>query len=129
MNIGAISARTEVHIETIRYYERIGILPKPSRSTGGHRLYTEAHERRLVFIRRSRELGFSLDQVRTLIDLAERANQDCAEVYRVAVKHLDDIRQKLADLQRMERVLKSMAAECAHGTIPDCPIIEALSAP
>jgi len=128
MQIGAISARTEVHVETIRYYERIGILPKPSRSGGGHRLYTRAHEQRLTFIRRSRELGFSLDEVRALLGLAGGHNRNCAEVHGLAVKHLDEVRQKIARLQRMEGILDAMAAECAHGTVPDCPIIEALSA-
>jgi MerR family mercuric resistance operon transcriptional regulator len=128
MQIGAISSRTEVHIETIRYYERIGILPKPSRSGGGHRLYTKAHEQRLTFIRRSRELGFSLDEVRALLGLAGGDNRNCAEVYSLAAQHLDEVKQKIADLRRLERALKSLAAECEHGTVPHCPIIEALSA-
>ena len=127
MQIGAIAARTGVNIETMRYYERIGILPKPSRSQGGQRIYTTAQEQRLIFIRRSRELGFSLDEVRALLGLAEGGNQSCAEVYGLAAGHLEEVRQKIVDLKRMERVLKSMASECAHGTLPHCPIIEALS--
>lgn len=127
MHIGAIAARTGVNIETMRYYERIGIVPKPSRSGGGHRIYTAAHEQRLTFIRRSRELGFSLDEVRALLDLAEGGNQNCAEVYGLAVTHLNEVRQKIADLKRMERVLKLMVAKCAQGTLPHCPIIETLS--
>jgi MerR family transcriptional regulator, mercuric resistance operon regulatory protein len=129
MQIGAIAGRTGINIETIRYYERVGVLPRPPRSSGGHRVYTQADERRLTFVKRSRELGFSLDEVRALLALAEGGERNCAEVYGLAVGHLDDIRRKLADLQRMERALKSLAAECAHGTIPHCPMIEALSSP
>ena len=128
MQIGAIAARTGVNIETMRYYERIGILPKPSRSEGGHRIYTAAHEKRLTFIRRGRELGFSLDEVRALLALAEGNNQNCSAVYAVTVSHLDEVKLKIADLKRMERVLKSMAVECAQGTLPHCSIIETLSA-
>lgn len=127
MQIGAVAARTGVHIETIRYYERIGILPKPSRGMGGHRLYTRAHEQRLSFVRRSRELGFSLSEVRALLALAEGDNRNCGEVYTIAAKHLDEVRQKIADLCRMERVLQDVAAQCSQGAVPHCPIIEALS--
>ena len=127
MQIGAIAGKTGVNIETIRYYERVGILLRPSRTSGGHRVYSQAHEQRLTFVRRSRELGFSLGEVRELLALAEGENSNCAEVYRLAVVHLDDIRQKLADLRRMERILKSLAAECANGAAPHCPIIETLS--
>ena len=128
MQIGPIANRTGVNIETIRYYERIGILPKPHRSEGGHRIYAAAHEQRLTFIRRSRELGFSIEDVRALLGLSEGDNQNCADVYGLAIQHLDEVKQKIADLRRMERVLKLMAAQCAQGTLPHCPIIEALSA-
>ena len=129
MQIGAIATRTGVNIETVRYYERIGIVPKPSRTEGGRRIYTAAHEQRLTFIRRSRELGFSLDEVRALLALAEGGNQNCADVYGLSVRHLDEVQQKIADLRRMEHVLKLMVAACALGTLPRCPIIESLSAP
>lgn len=129
LQIGAIAARTGINIETIRYYERIGIVPRPPRSTGGRRIYADAHQQRLTFIRRSRELGFSLDEVRALLSLSEGGNQNCAEVYDLSVRHLDAVRQKIADLKRMEGVLKAMAAACAAGTLPHCPIIETLSAP
>jgi MerR family mercuric resistance operon transcriptional regulator len=129
MQIGAIAARTGVNIETMRYYERIGILPRPARSEGGHRIYSPAHEQRLTFIRRSRELGFSLDEVRALLGLAEGGNQNCSEVYSLSARHLDEVKAKIADLKRLERVLKSMVAECAQGTLPHCPIVETLSAP
>ena len=80
MTIGALSEHTDVNIETIRYYERIGILPSPPRSIGGHRLYANEHAERLVFIRRSRQLGFSLDQVRELLGLRTGRRMSCAKV-------------------------------------------------
>lgn len=129
MQIGAIAGKTGVNIETIRYYERVGILPRPPRTSGGRRVYSQAHEQRLRFVRRSRELGFSLDEVRVLLALAEGDNRNCAEVYSLAVGHRDEIRHKLDDLRRMELALTSLAAGCANGSIPQCPIIEVLSSP
>ena len=128
MQIGPVAARTGVNVETIRYYERIGLLPKPARSEGGWRVYTKADEQRLSFIRRSRELGFSIEDVEALIALGAGDNSNCAEVFELSCRHLVDIRRKIADLRRMERVLKTMAASCAEGTLPHCPIIEVLSA-
>ena len=128
MQIGAVSGKTGVNIETIRYYEQIGILPKPPRSGGGRRVYTSEHVQRLTFVRRSRELGFSLDEVRALLALSEGNNRNCADVYALATGHLAAIGKKITDLQSMERVLAQMAAGCAKGTVPHCPIIETLSA-
>ena len=121
-----MSKRTTVNIETIRYYERIGILPSPPRTEGGHRLYADRHQKRLVFIRRSRELGFTLDEVRNLLGLVE-GGYTCGEVQIAALNHLKNIRRKTADLRRMERTLADTAARCEGGTAPDCPIIEVLS--
>lgn len=126
IGIGALSKCTGCNIETIRYYERIGILPRPDRTMGGHRLYTLDHIKRLWFVRRARELGFSLEEVRTLLALADARHRKCAEVRDMAAGHLGDVRAKIADLKTMERVLSSMVAQCADGTLPDCPIIEVL---
>jgi len=126
LTIGALSERTKVSVETIRYYERIGILPKPPRSAGGHRLYAGEHRQRLVFIRRSRELGFSLDQVRALLGLRD-GRRTCARVKTITEQHIADIRRKLKDLKRLERVLSAMAAQCPGDEMPDCPILEALA--
>ncbi|MHA1113723.1 MAG: MerR family transcriptional regulator [Alphaproteobacteria bacterium] len=125
--IGALSKGTGVNIETIRYYERIGIMPNPPRTEGGQRVYGEAHMTRLAFIRRSRELGFSLDDIRRLLQLVDGGEFTCGEVKEMTVAHIADIRKKVADLRRMERVLKEMASKCDGGDVPDCPIIEALS--
>ena len=126
--IGALSKRTGVNIETIRYYERIGVMPAPLRTEGGQRVYDDDHIKRLSFIRRCRALGFSLDDIRALLKLVDGGDHTCGEVHDMTVTHIADIRAKITDLKRMERVLKDMAARCAGGDVPDCPILEALSA-
>ena len=124
--IGRLSKHTGTNIETIRYYERIGLLPAPPRSSGGYRLYGTDHLKRLNFIRRARALGFSIGEVRTLFRLADERKRPCAEVRVVADAHLKDVRAKIADLRRMERVLKATVARCASGERAACPVIEAL---
>ena len=123
---GVIAKRTGVNIETVRYYERIGLLPAPPRSKGGHRIYDEDLLRRLNFIRRSRELGFTLNEVRGLLLLVDGGNYTCAEVEALTSAHLGEVRRKLADLKRLEKVLREMVAGCEGGEIPECPVIEAL---
>jgi MerR family mercuric resistance operon transcriptional regulator len=125
--IGALSKATACQVETIRFYERIGLLPAPRRSPSGYRLYGRAHVTRLTFIRRARELGFSLGEVRTMLRLADERERPCAEVRGVASAHLRDVRAKIADLQAMERVLRATVARCARGTGSDCALIESLS--
>ena len=124
--IGTLSKHTGTNIETIRYYERIGLLPAPARSSGGYRLYGTGHLKRLNFIRRARTLGFSIGEVRRLLRLADERKRPCAEVRVVAEAHLKDVRAKIVDLRRMERVLKATVARCAEGRRSDCPVIEAL---
>lgn len=126
IQIGSLSERTGVSIETIRYYERIGVLRRATRSPAGHRRYTDDDIRRLGFIRRLRELDFSLDEARALLDLAEERHPKCSKVRSMAAAHLTDVLAKVADLHRMERVLKEMVASCDRGVTPDCPIIETL---
>lgn len=126
-SIGELSRRTGVNVETVRYYEKIGLLPRPPRTEGGHRSYQDDHLKRLVFIRRSRKLGFSVDEIRNLLGLVA-GGYGCGEVRDAALAHLKDIRQKIADLRRMERTLAETAARCAGGSTPDCPIIDALFA-
>jgi MerR family mercuric resistance operon transcriptional regulator len=127
LTIGALSKQTGVQVETIRYYEREGLLPNALRTTGGHRVFDEAHLRRLFFVRRSRELGFSGTEVRTLLGLVD-GGYTCAEVRELTLKHLVSVRAKIADLRRLERILTSISAKCEGGDTPDCPIIEALAA-
>ena len=124
--IGVMSQRTGCNIETIRYYEKIGRLPLPARSEGGHRLYGHGHLMRLGFVRRARELGFTLDEIRALLQLTEDRERPCAEAREVAVVHLADIRKKIADLQAMEAVLARTVVRCADGNTPECPLLETL---
>lgn len=126
MLIGVLSKRTGCDIETIRYYERIGVMPKPPRTEGGHRVFSEDHLKRLTFIRRSRELGFTLVQVRDLLGLVDGNDYTCDEVKAITVEHADAVRQKIADLRKLKRVLDDMVLQCDRGDIPDCPVIEAL---
>lgn len=121
-----LARRTGANLETVRYYEKVGLLPPPPRTASGYRSYDDAHEQRLGFVLRARELGFSLDEIRALLRLADEREQPCAEASRLAVTHLADVRAKIADLKRMERVLKDVVAQCGDGTRPDCPLIESL---
>jgi MerR family mercuric resistance operon transcriptional regulator len=125
LTIGVLARRTGVGIETIRYYERSRLLPAPPRTAGGHRLYRGEHVKRLTFIRRSRALGFSLDEIRTLLRLVD-GGAPCGEVRAVAQGHLERIRAKIGDLERMARTLADTAARCEGGTASRCPIVEGL---
>ena len=126
MTIGEVSRLSGVNIETIRYYERIGALPRPPRTAGGHRVYDRDRLQRLRFIRRGRELGFSLDELRAMLRYVDDGTLTCGDIHGMTMAHLADVREKIADLRRLERVLKEMAAECSRGNVPECPIIETL---
>ncbi|MDH3474770.1 MAG: helix-turn-helix domain-containing protein [Rhodospirillales bacterium] len=126
LTIGGLSKRTGCKVETIRYYERIGLLPAPPRTAGGHRAFGGDHLRRLFFVRRARGLGFTLEEVRRLLELSDGEGASCAEIRDLTLDHLIQVRHKLGDLRRLEAVLAGMAAQCEDGTLPDCPIIEAL---
>lgn len=126
---GALAARIGCDIETIRYYETIGLLPPPPRSTGGHRLYGQDLVRRLGFIRRSRDLGFTIEEIRALLRLVDGGRYTCREVEALARDHLRAIRRKIADLRKLAGVFEAMAAACSGGAVPDCPIIDALLDP
>jgi MerR family mercuric resistance operon transcriptional regulator len=129
MTIGALAKRAGCNVETIRYYERIGLLPKPARGPGGYRRFGIEHTRRLAFVRRARELGFTLEQVRALLALAEHPDQACAEARALAADHLVQVRTKIANLQAMEDALANMVAGCAEPPAAGCPLIEALDRP
>ncbi|MHB1302622.1 MAG: MerR family transcriptional regulator [Acidiphilium sp.] len=127
MAIGEFSRRTGCAIETIRFYEKIGILPKPRRR-GRYRFYEAVDIGRLVFVRRARELGFTLDEVRALLRLAGLGADACGEVRELAASHLNDVRARIADLRAMERVLADAVRRCDIGADAACPLIETLSA-
>ncbi len=124
--IGELSRRTRCNVETIRFYEKIGVLPKPQRTEGGHRVYGNAHLKRLTFIRRARELGFTLDEVRALLRLAAARDVPCTEVKDLAATHLAEVKTKIADLRAMQKALTTLIAQCNAGDQPNCPLIETL---
>ena len=124
--IGELSRLSGVNIETIRYYERIKMLPPPPRTASGRRVYSATDLRTLTFIRRSRDLGFSLDDIRALLRLGGPETASCREVRDIAAHHLEDIRAKLCDLKRLERLLTRTVARCSGKTAPDCPVLDIL---
>jgi MerR family mercuric resistance operon transcriptional regulator len=126
---GALAARIGCNIETIRYYEQARLLPAPPRSPGGHRLYGPELVKRLNFVRRSRDLGFTLEEIRGLLRLVDGGKQTCAQVEALALDHVREIKRKISDLNRLKRVLKAMAAKCSGNKVPECPIIDALYDP
>lgn len=127
IQIGELSRRTGCNIETIRYYERIGLMPAPPRR-GRYRSYGGGDVGRLGFVRRARELGFTLDEVRALLGLAAGGGATCTEVRDLAAVHLKDVRARIADLRRMERVLADSVRACDAGQDPGCPLIQTLYA-
>lgn len=126
LTIGDLSKATGTKVETVRYYERIGLLPKPARTSGNYRAYGQVELGRLSFIRRARDLGFTLDQVRAMLGLSDDLSCDCAGIDRIAREHLAEVERKIADLGGLRRELKSVIESCDGGTIAECRIIEAL---
>ena len=128
MRIGELSARSGVLVETIRYYERVGLLPAPPRSaSSGYRAYDRDYLRRLVFLRRSRQLGFSSKEVRTLLSLTTHPERTCKDVTRLAADHLSAVRSKIGELKRLERALEELVRGCPGDvSIAHCAILEAL---
>ena len=127
LNIGELARVTGTNVETIRYYERIGLLPAPPRTAGNYRVYSAAHVGRLSFTRRARDLGFSIEQIRALLDLSDQRNRPCEAVDMIAREHLADVERKLSDLKALRRELSALIGQCRHGTVAECRIIEALA--
>lgn len=121
---GQLAHRTGVHLETIRYFERIGILPAPPRTEGGHRIYDESHVRTLAFVRRARGLGFTPKEVRTILELGGPGMAPCAEVREIAAHHLRRVQAKIADLAEIERLLADTIEHCSGKPEPECAVIE-----
>ena len=126
MKIGDIAKRTGLKIETVRFYESEGLIDPPLRSGGNYRLYDQSHLDRLSFVKRSRDLGFTLDQVRDLLRLADDPRGSCAEVDAMAVQQIAEIDRKLADLQTLREEVARWG-RCGATTIADCRLIDALS--
>ena len=127
MQIGDLSRWAGVNIETIRYYERIGVLPKPARQSNGRRTYSPADAERLGFIRHARELGFDLPSVRVLLALQEQPEASCEDASRIAQGQLEEVERRIARLLSLRDVLARMVSECRQGRVSECRVIEALS--
>lgn len=127
LQIGDLARATNTKVETIRYYEQIGLLPAPARTSGNFRAYSAKHLGRLSFIRRARDLGFTLDQVRELLSLSDQKRQSCEAVDVIARQHLADVDRKIVDLTALREELSSLIEQCGCGMIADCRIIDALA--
>ena len=124
--IGELSKRTGVNIETIRYYEKIGAMPNPPRTAAGYRVYGEDLLKRLMFIRRCRQLGFSMAEIHQLLGLVDAHGYTCAEVQALTLEHSEMVKQKIQDLNSLEKTLRGIASQCTGKKVPECPIIDAL---
>jgi len=125
-SIGDLSRRTGVKITTIRYYEQMGLIDAPERSAGNQRRYSQAGLKRLSFIRHSRDLGFSIEDIRELLELSQHGEEPCDNAHEIAARHLKQIKAKLARLKRLETELGRLSA-CSAGSIADCAVIETLA--
>ncbi len=123
---GRLAKETGTNIETVRYYEKIDLMPAPRRSESGYRLYGDPARKRLRFILRGRELGFSIEELRSLLSLVDGGDYTCGEVHEMTVAHLDSVRRKIDDLHRLEQTLAEMSAQCEGGAVPECPVIDVL---
>ena len=127
LTIGRVASAAGCKVQTIRYYEQIGLLRAPIRSAGNQRLYRPADVERLTFIRHARELGFSLDSIRELLDLSDRPDQSCAAVDSIAKAHLIEVERRIRRLEALKTELERMVDHCAGGIVADCRVIETLA--
>jgi MerR family mercuric resistance operon transcriptional regulator len=127
LTIGQLARLTGVNIENIRYFEKTGLLPAPPRTEGGHRSYGNEHMRTLAFIRRGRELGFTPNEVRALLELRQPGKASCCEVQEIAAHHRDRVRAKIADLTRLEHLLAETIEQCSDEVAPGCPVIDMIN--
>lgn len=127
LTIGRVSALTGVNIETIRYYERIGLIPRQDRSAGGRRSYGDLDTRRLAFVRRARDIGFSLADIKSLLALGEPGHQSCADVKSIADQHRKAIESRIADLTRLHSLLSGTISRCSGRKVPQCAVLDMLS--
>ena len=125
--IGNVSQASGVKVPTIRYYEQIGLLPSPPRTEGNRRSYDDRDLERLTFIRHSRELGFEIDEIRTLLSLQDQPNVSCEDADAIASRHLADVKQKIASLTALQHELERMVVGCSHGRVETCKVIDILA--
>ncbi|SDP48814.1 DNA-binding transcriptional regulator, MerR family [Phyllobacterium sp. YR620] len=127
ISIGEAARRSGVKVPTIRYYEQIGLLPAPERTEGNRRNYRKDEVQRLAFIRHSRELGFEIDAIKTLLVLQDNPNQSCATADHIAKDRLRDVEQRIRSLNALKLELETMVEECSHGRVKECRVIETLA--
>lgn len=127
MKIGELARATGTVVETIRFYEKIGLMPPPARTDGNYRSYTPEHLRRLSFIRHARGLGFDVAEIRSLLDLSDKPTSDCGEVDRIATGHLEAVEAKITRLEALRGELARMVGVCRGGQIATCRVMEALA--
>ena len=126
LTIGALARRTGAKVQTIRYYERIGLMPEPGRTAGGQRRYAEADLDRLAFIRHSRELGFGLEAIRELLDLGDDPDRSCEDVDAIARRQLQQVERRIARLEALRKELARMVEDCRGGRMAECRVLEVL---
>lgn len=129
LRIGDLAKATGTKVETVRYYERIGLMPPTERTGGNYRSYAPAHVGRLQFIRHARGLGFDIADIRSLLSLADEPEQDCSEVDRIASGHLDAVQAKIGRLEMLRNELIRMLGQCRGGQVESCRIMEVLAGP
>src|SRR5262245_2092737 len=127
LTIGRLAEATATKVQTIRYYETIGLMAPFTRTEGGHRLYDREDQKRLTFIRHARELGFPIEAIRELLSLSDNPETSCERADAIARRRLDEVEQRLIRLKALQKELKRMVAECGHGRVCDCRVIEVLS--
>ena len=121
-----LARRTGCNLETVRYYEKVGLLPAPARNANGYRVYSPELVQRLQFILRARDLGYAMDDIRSLLSLTDTGAQTCAEVMARTELHLEDVRRRIADLQKIEAALATTLDKCTGDDVAECPILDAL---
>ena len=126
LTIGSLAKKTGTKVQTIRYYEQIGLMPEPGRTEGGQRRYGDDDLDRLAFIRHARQLGFSLEAIRELLDLSDHPDRPCLEADAIARRQLKQVEQRLARLEALRTELKRMIHECSGGQTADCRVLEVL---
>ncbi|GGN51170.1 transcriptional regulator [Novosphingobium indicum] len=124
-----LARKTGCNLETIRYYEKVGLLPAPPRSANGYRVYSPELVQRLQFILRARDLGYAMEEIRSLLSLTDTGAQTCGEVMMRTRSHLDDVRRHISDLQKIENTLAITLSKCTGGDVPECPVLDALQFP
>ncbi len=126
LSIGTLAKRTGTKVQTVRYYEQIGLLPEPERTEGGQRRYGADDLTRLAFIRQGRQLGFTLDAIRELLDLSDNPKRSCSEVDLIARRQLRDVEHRITRLEALQGELTRMLDECSRGTVAECRVLDAL---